>query len=74
MLGCIRKGCKEDAWADAAGRPLDFQQVNLYHLVELLIKPVPRTETWILAIRSSLRDRNAAQTEGFRWTFGCLEP
>lgn len=39
VLVCIRCGCKEYGWTDAEGQALTSSCVNLYHLVDLLVKP-----------------------------------
>lgn len=39
VLACIRCGCNQHGWSDAEGRRLTWKMVNLYHLVNLLVKP-----------------------------------
>ncbi|CAK9041618.1 E3 ubiquitin-protein ligase TRIM71 [Durusdinium trenchii] len=39
VLACIRCGCLQHSWSDQQGRALTPEEVNLYHLVDLLVKP-----------------------------------
>ncbi|CAJ1451588.1 unnamed protein product, partial [Effrenium voratum] len=39
VLACVRAGCRHHDWADSAGKLLQPKDVNLYHLVDLLVKP-----------------------------------
>lgn len=38
VISCLCEGCNRD-WVDPAGRPLTPPQVNLYHVVDLLVRP-----------------------------------
>jgi len=38
VISCLCQGCKHD-WVDPAGRPLTPPEVNLYHVVDLLVRP-----------------------------------
>ncbi|CAE7547709.1 TRIM71, partial [Symbiodinium sp. CCMP2456] len=38
VISCLCQGCNRD-WVDPSGRPLTPPQVNLYHVVDLLVRP-----------------------------------